>query len=111
MLRLGPGGVEATLTEGEIKDEAATDNLLGLVQEAVPTGFADVVLTGLPNNPPGALVYQIKEVLGLVRTPLMFMMGEGKAMLSVQGHAADLKKLKAGGAAGFSVFQTTVTEA
>ena len=106
LLRLGPGGVESKLTEGELLDEAALDALFGLgVDEGVAAGSNDVVLGGLPDNPPAALVYQIKQKLGLVTTPTILSLGagSGRALLSVYNDG-DLEKLKAAAAEGFSIF-------
>ena len=79
-------------------------------------GSNDVVLGGLPDNPPAALVYQIKQKLGLVTTPTILSLGagSGRALLSVYNDG-DLEKLKAAAAEGFSIFGagpvTTVTAA
>ena len=103
LLRLGPGGVEAKLTEGELTDMAAVDSLLGLVPEAVVTSSSDVLLEGLPDNPPAALVFQIKEKLGLQTSPHIIPLGGGRALLSAH-NANDLDKVQSASQEGFSIF-------
>ncbi len=104
LLRLGPGGVESKLVEGELTEEAAVDSLLGLVPEAVVTGSSDVLLEGLPDNPPAALAFHIKEKLGLQASPHVVSLGAGRALLSAY-HSGDLAKVKTASAgAGFSIY-------
>jgi hypothetical protein len=95
-VRLGSGGPEASLTEGELM-RGGLDVFAGLAADPAGGGAAAaadaVVLSGVPTNPPAALGYRIKQVLELARTPDVIVCGGGKVMLEL-GCAADLQKVQ-----------------
>ena len=77
-------------------------------EKATPRPMAPPLrLSGLPQGPPSALAFQLKEALGLEQTPALRLLGGGAA-LCFAANPADRAKVSASGSAALELLGVAV---